>query len=276
MTKHHSFVLSVVVVALIGLTANAGFVGSHTGNSQTVYDDSLVAQPSSDGLINFAVYHNLSGDWRTNLGIGSSSIPFNFAGTGPTTGTEEFVYFYQVVNTNPDTTGEPATPDSGLSLLQVGVSSIGVFSSAGYITVGGINADFAGLSVGPATTDTMPGNGAPGFSFAPAPGFAPDATASSPLILSTATGGGTFYQFTFAPILTGGFSSIVYLTADSAPIYLKSKVHDGHFTGGDAPSPGPPGTAITPEPTSLIMLFGTVFCSGVVATIRKYKKNLAS
>jgi len=277
MVKQVVFILAVVVSTTLSLPARAGFVAGYTGNSQTLYTalNPSIPNPTSDGLINFAVWDNSAGgnwiaDFATSFGVSAASMNIALGATGR----EAYVYLYQMVNTNPDPSAE-----SNLHLLQIETGTS--FNGAGYLFSGTNSVGFseaAGTTgpttdpaIGTATTDTLPGNQVPGSSTGvlnPTP-FASVANGKTPTGVTYLVGDHE-YQFEFAdlsglgiPGLTDhslapdGYSTIVFLTSDVPPTYLKGTVHNGVFSQGDVPSN-------TPEPVSIVSVFGALV-TGMVA-----------
>jgi hypothetical protein len=277
MVKH----LAIVLALLAASTAQAGFESAFTGNSQTVFDEDGVTRGTSDGLINFAVYKNqggATGNWITDLGLTGLVSATTTSDLPGTSGREEYVYFYQLVNTNP---AGSVAGDSGLHLLQI-QSGPGDFLAGGYVSGSGFNSATPGLagatgvtgptsnpSIGPPTTDGTVGNdpvnGTPGFSGGTlgGTGFLPVVGAVTPNSLRFVTGDIhgqelEFWQFSWdAGFPLGGYSTVVFLTSNSRPQYLRGIVHDGSTTDGDIPS-------TTPEPATFVSMLG-VLATGLVA-----------
>src|SRR4051812_10335944 len=96
-----SLLLGAAILTLLlgplALDARAAFIAGYSGN--TLMGD----VPATDGVVSFAVYDNTGGgNWITTLGLGTAIKPVlaAFGLLTPPTGTELFVYFYQVVNVN--------------------------------------------------------------------------------------------------------------------------------------------------------------------------------
>jgi hypothetical protein len=254
------------IVLLQGQVSKAGFfIPGFTGNSQTELGTPpggtpLFAAPTADGLINFAVYDNTAGgaptNWIADLGVPITPLTIGLG----VSGFESYVYFYQLVNANPAGT---VAADSTLHSLQI---SAGVFSGGGFLpgtvfdsaTPGlagatGPTGPAANPSIGPPTTDLLPGNNSPGFGGGAltAAEFAAIGGTIAPTSLTFISGEG-LYSFGFdTRIPSGGYSSVVFLVSDIPPTYLLGRSHDGFYTDGDVPSN-------TPEPGTFVMTAGAL------------------
>jgi hypothetical protein len=186
------------------------------------------------------------------------------------------VYFYQMVNTDP-----LAASESTLRSLQI-EGQAGSFSEAGYLagtvfdsaTPGlagatGPTGPVANPSIGPPTTDLIPGNNSPGFAGGAlsAAGFAVNGGAVAPSTVTFLAEG--LYEFSFNTPLSvpGGYSTVVFLVSEIAPSYLRGRVHDGLFTDGDVPSN-------TPEPGTFVMTAAALaIAAGAVVARRRNAVN---
>jgi hypothetical protein len=264
------FCLGLVVAVTTVQVAQAGFQVTHIGNSGTIFDDGGLLKPTADGLINFTVYRNRS-NWITDLGLTVASPATNTVGVA--TGTERFVYFYQLVNT------DQLLGDTELSRLLI---QAGSFGAGGYVVgdlfneAGGLGAVGAGNpSLGPATDDLAPGDGVPGVvgpfldlmtPFTAGAGVAPDSlstTTASPLLTP-------YYRFTFgtAGMPTGGNSVVVFLTTDFRPRFARGRAIDGgNYTDGDVPTNA--AGAVVPEPGTLVMTIAAMAGALAVAVYRR-------
>ncbi len=269
------FALSVALVVGCCQFAQAGWVPGFTGNSQFELGYN---GPTADGVVSFAVWDNAGGDtWDVDLGVEPNRMKINVLGQqdiGTLHGDAPYIYFYQVVNTDPDTSSEDV-----LSEFQV---QRGIFTEGGFLVAGNVPAvfneatvagstpvdnvntalDAAGSATGTPTTDWTPGNhipGDPNASLASTP-FVGDASAVTPVTLNLQVG---YYDFEFGNGISDnpiGYSAVMYLTSDLAPRYLLGALHDGNAVAdGDIPSN-------TPEPGSFVMVLGALFC-GLAAVV---------
>jgi hypothetical protein len=270
MSKRLLIVFSTALVYWGTSSLQAGFLADFTGNTELV-----VGGTNSDGVVNFAVYEN-TGNWEIDLGITGNVMEFNDL-SGLSIGSDDtdapYVYFYQIMNTN------PFTPDDALRLLQI---AKGQFDEGGYVTLGvggggplavfdesasspgyggigvtptsGPTSGWSNPSLGPAVgsppgaggdADPTPGNETPGYSGAlldSTPFAAGNAATFAPLQLNVLS---SFYEFQFAGIPSPSttvlrHSVVLYLTSSRAPVYRTGHLFDGFPpTSGDIPSNTP-------------------------------------
>jgi hypothetical protein len=238
---------------LLPATSQAGmFLPEFTGHTQMA---ETAGFPDSDGIVNFTVYFNdTASDWRLVLGIGSVvEAPDGLDSTA------RYVFFYQVVNTNPITTEQP--------LVNFSVDSGGSpYSSVGYLDAT-VLVDFDGDDVGPSGnrylgTEGSPHkpddivNGIPTESGVPLysdftsdlpDAFIANGNAVNPNSFQRDPNGDQFVaDFTFSPSLTADrFSSLLFLTSNQAPTYRQGNISSSNTNAnGDVP-------AHVPEPASL-------------------------
>lgn len=276
--------LSLALVAGIAQASQAGFASAFVGNSQgevglgEIYPPNT--QPEGDGLINFAVYINdastPTGNWVTDLGIEANGMFLNdLVGAGPVDETAAYVYFYQLVNTNPD-----GIADDVLSEMQI---ERGQFDTGGYLTIGGVPVLFneavdggtgppANTAIGTATTDPIPGNNVPGFSggVLDATPFVADASAVIPDDWNRLS---SFYEFEFPGSAIFGldedkYSTVVFMTSSLSPTYLLGRMKDGQTADGDVPSN-------TPEPGTFAMTAAALAIAAGAVVARKKSATIA-
>ncbi|HEX6960765.1 MAG TPA: hypothetical protein VF175_02780, partial [Lacipirellula sp.] len=245
----------------MGQHASAGFLSNYSGNSQFQFDGAA----TSDGIVNFAVYHNPGGgDWTDDFGLPAGTIQqlFEPSGSGQSVGngldtTAEYVYFYQIVNTDPNTSDESEL--KSLELFLPGTTSM--ITSAGYLDDyvfddGGPTGPTGNARLGTFTdttaADDVPGDATPSESGAvpSGSGFVAHGSAVEPDNADEI--GSSTIEFNFTaqvPIPPGGFSSVFFLTSFGAPIYHPELLEDGDNTHADIPIPNP-------EPSSVAMTLG--------------------
>jgi hypothetical protein len=277
-----------LLVAAIPQFAAAAFLSDFTGNTQ-FFNPSA----QSDGVVNFAVYETGDSDWTDDFGaaidaaIGELSPPLGPGTVG--NGIDEdalYVYFYQIVNTNPNTL--PAgVGDSALNQLELTLPALlSSVTSAGFITdyvfddPTGVGPDGATGPAGNARlgtlADTTPGPddvagdhspseklsisspGTPLIGFTFLASIEPDFVQETPFDL---------LEIVFNPINaipTGSWSSVFFITSNLPPIYWEAELEDGGDTHGDIPVPNP-------EPGTFLMTLGALACGliGVLGARRK-------
>src|SRR3569623_536718 len=219
-----------IAVALQPAAAEAGFLTGFSG--WTMMSDNSTATE----LVNFTVYQNdgtSGGNWTPQLGVSPTD------GTGGGVDTQaQYVYMYEVVNV-------------GGATSKIGFFNINSYdqpySSAGWLS-GKVFND--GAAVGPSGNQyigTEPGstppddqlNGVPstsGLSLSGTP-FANSATAVNPAGADAGgLGNSDFAAFGFLSgithtFLSGKFSSVLFLTSNTAPTYSGGNVLDTQTTG---------------------------------------------
>jgi hypothetical protein len=243
---------------------HAGFVTSYTGNTQ------MSQSAGSDGIVNFAVYENTSADWTAALGVSASAVFFDGMDLAA-----KFVFFYQVVNTNP--TG-PA--EHSLSTLRVATNG-GAYTSAGWLSdlvfvdaqgnVGGALNRFLGTDLpadkGDDVVDGVPTESGVGLAD---PAFATVVPAVDPNAAERDADAGPDGFASFAwngKVTPNGFSSVVFLTSNTA---FGGQYGRGEIQNGSAPSDGDIPTQAAPEPASMVVWgLGTALMALAVARMRR-------
>ena len=257
----------VVLSTVVGLTffaiathAQAGWIAQLTGNTQ------MSESANSDGIVNFAVYRPDTSNWVSELGLGSVAISL-LMGT-PIDLDAEYVFFYQVVNTDPNP--DPGEPDHPLHVLKLPNYAPTAITSMGFLS----DTVFTdGAPVGPAGNRFLgseaPGDdkgddvldGVPSESGVTGVGFASDPSAYDP-IAATVDSGNQMARFAWdqlyipgfgvygdGAIPTGGYSSVVFMTTDLPymPDYGEGNLRNGdNPSDGDLPRPNP-------EPASVLL-----------------------
>jgi len=254
--------LAIMALFTLGAEAKADFLPGFSG-----WTSMSLPSPAggSDGLVNFTVYRNIggTGNWVTDLGLPATPLLFS----GPIDATARFVYFYQVVNTDP--VQAPADLPGLNNLNSFAVRNIlgptgNVFTSGGFLA-GTVFSD--GAPVGPAGNRAIgpeplldppggPGqpddvvDGVPSFSGF-VPGFTGPFAGTDPAFVFLENGAG-FAEFNFGTgIPLGGFSHVIFLTSNDIPVYMEGRMDDpGAVAGpsnGDIPAPNP-------EPASMSLM----------------------
>ncbi len=253
--------VTLAVLSALSHPASAGWLTSLTGNTQ------MSDNPSSDGIVNFAVYKPDTNNWVTELGlsgVATSLLLSNYIDVDAA-----YVFFYQVVNTDPNAV--PGDPDHDLHVLKLPNYSSSALTSIGYLA----DTVFTdGAPVGPAGNRFLgseaPGDdkgddvvdGIPSESGVSGVGFASDSSAYNP-ISGVMDSGDSMARFTWDQVIipgfgvfgdgaipTGGYSSVVFMTTDLdyLPSYYKGNLRNGDPpSDGDLPRPNP-------EPGSLILM----------------------
>ncbi len=263
-----------VALALVALPrgAEAGtFLPAYTGYTVIGAGGPGTPNPTgaTDGVINFAVYHNVggSGNWATDLGINPSLL------TSGANTTAQYVYFYSVVNTlgpnNPNSSSSDAT------LFNLSVDTLNHSDSAGVVSgyafrdapgaggvVGPVGNQYLGTNASNAGSDFY-GDGSPSYQLTD-DGFpvgnisltASTAAQAAIMVSSTSinpiTGAmSTLFTFSLAP---NQFSTLVFVTSNEPPGYGTASSQGvlgspGVVSGsaGDVPVP-------TPEPGTFALL----------------------
>lgn len=267
-----AFVMRVAAVALAALAfpgaASADWMSGYTGNTQTGLIGSTEFS-RGDGVINFAVYDNTDGSFSAFLDSAAGGgiktvIQDNLLNKGAkgAFGTfnefvnSQYIYFYQMVNTDPNPLGKDNGLD-GLFITQLGETAYTSGGWANGYTFVDSNGNQVGLDgnrrLGPEGND-MDGavDGTPSHSGETGVSFAANSSAQDFTKLER---GDTFPNPSIQPALqwvtdlaTGDFSSIAFLGSNNGPVYRQGTTSDGQHSHGDVPVP-------TPEPGSLA-LFG--------------------
>lgn len=232
-------------------SARAGFLTAFTGNTQ------MSDYSNSDGIVNFAVYQNTTANWATALGLSPSTL----SGGGAIDTAAQYVYFFQIVNTDPNANGI----DPPLEVLKVASGQI-PYGSAGFLSNTVFN-DTSGSAVGPSGNRYLGSEGPPSspedkgdnssetgsFLNSTTP-FVSAASAYNPQQADVGgAGAGNFADFVWGPVAgsgeipLGSFSSVVFLTSNMAPSFGEGDLRDGSpLSDGPIPVQGP-------EPASWVL-----------------------
>lgn len=243
-----------VALALTALpnAADAGWEPGYNGNSQLV-----APSARADGVINFAVYKTEDADWTDDFGAGFDAAVRTFMGS-TNVAVGSYIYFYQVVNTNPN------NPESSLSNLYL--ASSGSLNAAGTVdgylftegsgpgsTVGPVGNQRLGAENGPndSTVNGVPSNGTTppsGFVFNSGAvnigNYDDDDEAFPDNTPGDESDDIPARKFSFSNTLAVDmYSSVAFLISPNAPKYGMGSLQDGGYTRGDVPVPSPePGT----------------------------------
>ena len=253
-----------LIAALPSASVQAGWVGS--GYSEFIDNTALPGvsdAPTADGTVSFAVWENTDGDWTNDFGAAFDTAVTGFGGVDSAA---NFVYFYQIVNT------DLVSPESTLNRFFVDVDQQDNVTSFGRVS-GFVFND--GSAVGPTTNvelgaavsdpDREALNGLASrveTGGAATAAFSQDASGVDAVSGSRATfelPAGTQHQairFSFADsILAPGFSTIVFLTAHGSPTLRSARLDDGANSFNEVLSP-------TPLPAGVSLLFAGVLSMG--------------
>ncbi|MEW9921452.1 hypothetical protein AB2B41_17725 [Marimonas sp. MJW-29] len=257
-------VLAVSLVAsFCGASAMAGTLSPFTG--YTVFSEDC---STCDSTTNFSVWHNTDGDWSDDLFFGSafsSAVGFNGNAVGSIDTSANFVYMYQVVNSNPRT---ESGIDNALASLGVTVES-DLITSGGYFAghvfqtneavpqpIDGTpeNMDGTSTAVGSLNAPTppldVPDDGAPAVNGLTT-GLVRDAGAvpANSFFLNQNLENDNFFAdmrdvegvlWGFTGIPTGGYTSVLFMTSNHGPRYTWGETDTGGIGAlGDVPTPVP-------------------------------------
>lgn len=283
--------------ALIGTltagSASADWLGSGYSDFLDRSSNAGVQNSSSgDGTVSFAAYQSDTPLWTEAFGAAFEANVVFLADSG-TGATDEFVYFYQVVNT------DLLSPEAVLRffLVNLGPQGAATVSSYGFVTnfvfsdgegnVGPGGNDELGAPVldDPNTPvderDRIAGNNlATSLSGPGAVSFAADAGAHEPVSGLIETGGLAFptedpvgfndaVRFDLNLLPAGGYSSIFFITAHGTPTLRTAQVVDTQTTFNEVLSP-------TPVPAGLsLLLSGVASLGGIGAYLRRVRRNAA-
>lgn len=274
-----------VGIALPG-TVRGDFMVSHTGH--TVFGSNGaggLGDPGGDGHVSFAVYQNTSGDWTNALGLTGSAVSLA-PGTSLTSGAR-YVYFYQIVNTDPIQNGL----DSALTSLTLRgaadlATSVGylhgqVFNDIGIqggsaVSQGPVTGANVNLSINTSDPDTLDDGipSASGFdftdvAFTDGAGQRPDSylKESGDLRFNfqdlTDVMGMNLGDFRIAP---GAFSTVMFFTSDAGPGYRFSILENSADTQADLPVP-------VPEPSSLWVMLITGLPLAAISAMSWFRRS---
>ena len=253
--------LGVAAVLLVQRPGECGWIARLTGNTQ------MSESANSDGIVNFAVYKPSTNNWVTELGLGSVATSLMLSGTIDLDAA--YVFFYQVVNTDPN----PGSggPDHDLHVLKLPNYSPSAITSMGYLDdtvftdgapVGGAGNRFLGSEAPGDDKGDDVLDGVPSESGVTGIGFVTDTAALNPLT-ATIDSGDNMAMFTWDQVIipgfgmfgdgaipTGSYSSVVFMTTDLdyEPGYQEGNLRNGdNPSDGDLPQPNP-------EPGSIVLL----------------------
>lgn len=242
--------IAVPVAMVLATAAEAVFLPAFEGFSVFGADPSQCAK--CDSTVSFAVWQNTDGDWRDDLpaatALGSASD-----------GTEQYVYLYQVVNTDPlpalvgilDTFNVTYGGQGG-SLTPNPFLAGGFFGNTAFDNVSSAVTPLDFLNTGsPSSVSTV-------TLFQTVTGlFAPASLTTDLITNNDITGSYPAIQFLWSDndeIPVDGASPVLFLTSNLAPTYRWAETES-------PPSPGPPGAggdvpSVVPVPAA-VWLFGS-------------------
>jgi len=259
--------LAIVAAVLVApATGRADWMTEFSGNSQV-----NAPQQAADGVINFAVYKNTTGDWLSALGVTATQLgaPGDPSVKGAIDTKATYVYMYQIVNTKITDSDVPA---NALVALNVAVDKANVTGygslngkvfkeSDGALVGGGTNTrlDYAGgdsLAKNASPVEGFPINGVPGFKFLASDtgvvGIGSDSAAMnatnagfSNLPVNPPPSYAPYLRFDFGTMPLNAYTSIVFITSNVNPNFYAGLTQQGtEFAAGDvatmnqAPEPG--------------------------------------
>jgi len=249
--------------ALPATPAQAGFLPSFSGASDFGTDDGQGGSSCAlcDSTVNFSVYEREDANWLDDAafdGFDRTTL------SGTTVGTENYVYLYQVINTDPLNVSNPGLENFNVTHTDAAGNPIPGFLAYGS---GGFFANAVFQNAASNVGLDAPNDGVPTSVFATNPLVA-DANAIEPnslsltasqLIASAAVKNGaaayTGALFGFVdPLITAdGTSSVMFLTSDLAPSYVwaESESPGGFGAAGDV-------AGVVPEPSAAMLLLAGV------------------
>jgi len=266
-----------LALAVVPTAANADWLSAYSGN--TVFNTPTSA-PNGDGLVNFAVYHN--DDNFASFGVNGATIASLLTdgtnyGNPADSDNAGYVYFYQIVNTDPN------AGESFLDTLDVPILGPNSVRTAGSINGYVFTEGAANTNVGPTANQYLGselGNGPPGPGSPMNPGTTPtgvaEETGNLPLFQfdsndpTWSSGGlpdGTGYlSFSFFQTSTGRFTSLVFITSDLAPVVREARLRDGVSNFGPVPVP-------SPEPATMGLIALGVSMFGGLGVVRRLRRK---
>ena len=278
--KHFKYIaLTALAFSIFAVNAQAGWVAGFVGYSE------IDVPPAADGLVNFGVWENVSGDWTTDTNLSGSTLSATESTISPFDGNTTadtgaaFVYFYQLVNTNPS-----GGSNSALAALRIPFAPSQI-TGAGYLADTVFND--AGGNVGPSGNEFLNGTGNTGGSGVPdTPGDSVPSFFSDGDGVTLVSGGGTAAVTPVLEALTeslelnfrglnlvtvGDFSTILFITATIGPRIAVARITDSGFTSSlDVAAP-------VPAPAGLVLLLtGLPGLAGFGWYQRRRKKNVTA
>lgn len=255
-TRNALITAGLPMAMMLGAPAEAAFLPGFEGYS--VLGGGTSQCPLCDSTVNFAVWQNTDGNWLNDLP--------NPTDLGPTTtGAEQYVYMYQVVNTDPLNVQNQILENFNVSFGPAGGSTTPTpFLSGGYFD----NTVFNNPSSAITPLDT-PDDGSPSQLSTVNP-FAANTSAFDPNALSAnimanpAVGGGGDYPGELFQWNAGneipadGTSSVLFLTSDLEPTFRWAETESpgGFGAAGDVPSAVPVPAAVWLFGSALLGLIG--------------------
>jgi hypothetical protein len=247
-TRHVLLTIGFPWALLLSAPTQAAFLSAYEGYSVFGQQCELC-----DSTVSFAVWENTDGNWLDETELpNSTDLPgFN------STGTEKYVYLYQIVNTNPLGTAnrEEDLRNFNISYGPQDADKLpSPYQSAGYFS----QHRFTNVSSALSPID-VPNDGVPS-QLANMGGLTQDNSVVDPAglsfnyILAPAVGGiypGAAFQWDFGTTIEPDeMSAVLYLTSDYAPMFRWAETESigGSSAAGDVPS-------VVPLPTS-VWLFG--------------------
>jgi hypothetical protein len=247
---------AVPVAMLLATSAEAAFLPAFEGFS--VFGAGANQCPLCDSTVSFAVWQNTDGNWIDDLPTPTDLGP-------ATTGTEQYVYMYQVINTDPLNVQNQILENFNVSFGPQGGPTVPTpFLAGGFFD----NTVFNNPSSAIAPLDT-PDDGVPSALSTVTP-FTVNTSAFDPNSLSAnimanpAVGGGAAYPGALFQwnagneIPAAGTSSVLFMTSNLAPTYRWAETESpgGFGAAGDVPSMVPVPAAVWLFGSGLLGLIG--------------------
>jgi len=264
--KRLTLVAALLAMTLFATSAHAAFITSLTGNSR-------LSGGSLGSLVNFAVYENTGGDWRSTLGL--AGVTTTLAGT--IDGDATHIFMYQITR---DTAALDANALLGTYTLPTALKDTTTWRGGGTLTGTVFSSGGAVVGASPGALNTLgvaAAVGAPTTGVA-APTFVANGTAVTPTFAGSLGANPTFVFP--GNLATGAHSSVFFMTANLKP-FAPSKAFlmaaDADATGtASGLVPAGSGTSgipvANPEPGSLALLSIGMF-GGVLWRRRKKKQT---
>ena len=248
------FLVGVLATALAAGAARADWALVDGFAGHTVLADGPGANPGrGDGVVNFAVFQRTAGDdsWVDFFGFPPGRVRDLWGGDVDVDC--DYVYFYTVVNSDPDTAGEGSL--RGFDLPDLAPDA---FTSAGYIfrtifkDADGNVGPPANQILGPSMAgvdvygDHAPGDGSQTNVDIQETGDPKPWPVDPTEVLRE----DELLKFVFGsaiPFNPDGYSALLYVTSNYGPVYDVAVLRDGDNAYGDVPVPNP-------EPATLALL----------------------